>query len=75
MKFTSLRASWRQWVIGIALAVVGVIIARLVSPHYTGKTQVALLSAGRLTSFAGLIVIVFAVNRRIKRESEENSPS
>ncbi len=73
MKFTSLRANKRSWVIGITLAVVGVIIARLVAPHYTDKTQVALSSVGRLISFAGLIVIIFGVNRRIKRDSEENT--
>jgi len=73
VKFTSLRANWRIWLTGTAIAVAGVIIARLVAPHYTGKTQTALSSAGRLTSFAGLIVIIFGVNRRLKRDSEENT--
>ena len=73
MKFTSLRAYWRYWLIGTVVAVVGVIIARLVAPHYTEKTQTALTSFGRLLSFAGLIVIAFGVNKRVKRESEDNT--
>ncbi len=71
MKFTSLRASWRSWALGTIIAIIGIILVRVVSPHTTGKTQAALVSAGRLTSFAGLIIIVFGVNRRIKRDSQE----
>lgn len=72
MKFQSLRASWRYWVIGTIIAVAGVIIARLVAPHYVGKTQTTLSSVGRLTSFVGLIVIAFGVNKRIKSESKDS---
>ncbi|MBK9992160.1 MAG: hypothetical protein IPP19_15915 [Verrucomicrobia bacterium] len=55
MKFENLRATWRYWLIGTVIAVVGVILARLVAPHYVGKTQTVLSSVGRLTSFVGLI--------------------
>lgn len=72
MKFDSLRATWRYWLIGTIIAVVGIIVARFVAPHYLGKTQTVLTSVGRLTGFAGLIIIAFGVNRRIKRDSEKN---
>jgi len=72
VKFNSLRANWRIWLSGTAIAVTGVIIARLVAPHFEGKTQAVLSMIGRFTGFAGLIVIVFGVNRRLKRDSQEN---
>ncbi|MBK9989449.1 MAG: hypothetical protein IPP19_01630 [Verrucomicrobia bacterium] len=72
MKFENLRATWRYWLIGTVIAVVGVILARLVAPHYVGKTQTVLSSVGRLTSFVGLIVIAYGVNKRIKSESKDS---
>ncbi len=74
MKFDSLRATWRTWLLGTLIALLGVILVRLVAPHTTGKTQAILSALGRLTSFSGLIIIIFGINRRIKRDSEDNTP-
>lgn len=73
MKFDSLRANWRLWLLGLLIALTGVVIARVAAPHYTGKTQTVLTSLGRLTGFAGLIVIAFGVKKRISDSTDKSS--
>ena len=72
MKFTSLRANWRYWVIGILVSTIGVVLARLVAPSYTDKTRAALSGVGRLVAASGLILIAVGVSRRVAVEEQTN---
>ena len=74
MKFDSLRANWRLWLLGLVVALAGVVIARVTAPHATGKTQTILVSLGRLISFAGLFVIALGIKRRVQTTDEDNAP-
>lgn len=74
MKFDNLRANWRLWLLGLVIALAGVVIARVAAPHYTGKTQTVLVSIGRLISFVGLFVIALGIKRRATKNADDNSP-
>jgi len=72
VKFENLRANWRLWLLGLVVALAGVVIARVAAPHYTGKTQTVLVSIGRLISFAGLFFIALGIKRRMSNTDKEN---
>lgn len=63
----ALRASARFWLTGLALALVGVAINRLVAPQLSAvqpRTLVAVL--GQLIALGGLGVILFGIRRRLR---------
>jgi peptidoglycan/LPS O-acetylase OafA/YrhL len=74
VKFDSLRSNWRLWLLGLVVALAGVVIARVAAPHATGKTQTMLISLGRLVSFAGLFVIALGIKRRAQTTDKDNAP-
>ena len=63
------NASARHWLAGIALAAVGVVVARLLAPAFDVRLRAALALLGELTALAGLYVIVLGIRRRLRLAS------
>ncbi|MFT3782671.1 MAG: hypothetical protein QM790_11710 [Nibricoccus sp.] len=73
MKFNSVRSAWRYWVAGIALALIGVVVARVLAASYTGRSHAVIVSLGRLATIIGLLVIAIGINRRAKNAAKDES--
>jgi hypothetical protein len=50
---------------GVALAALGVVLARVVGPGLGGAVRPMAEIAGQLMALAGLVVIAFGVSRRV----------
>lgn len=64
------HASARYWLAGLALAALGVVLARLVAPAFETRTRAGLALVGELAALAGLFVIVLGIRRRVRLASE-----
>lgn len=71
------HASARHWLAGIALAIVGVVVARFVAPAFEARPRAGLALLGELTALAGLYVIVLGIRRRLRLASAtaEDAPA
>ncbi len=68
-------ANARFWLGGIAAAIVGIVVARLVAPAVPpGSVRVTVTVAGQLLSLAGLALICFGVSRRVRRGADDLPP-
>ena len=65
MRFDSLRASRLYWLSGLALAAIGVLLARLVAPTLEGRAGSLVTLTGQLVALGGLVTICFGVRRRV----------
>jgi len=74
MKIDSLRAARHYWIAGFALALIGVLLARVAAPHFEARPRTIINVAGRLLGIAGLFVIAFGVNRRIAAAQKDDQP-
>jgi hypothetical protein len=63
----ALRASARHWLAGLALAISGVVVNRLLAPVFAGaQLRAAFALAGELAALTGLVIIMFGVRRRLR---------
>ena len=67
---SALRFSARYWLTGIALAFVGVSANRLLAPLFDARPRAIVAVAGELVALAGLGVIIFGINRRLRLAGE-----
>jgi hypothetical protein len=74
MKLDALHTSRRYWITGIAVALIGILVARVIAPHFEGRPSVVLTAIGRLLGFGGLIIISIGVSRRVKDTNEPEAP-
>lgn len=65
MRADSLVAAKLHWIAGIALAIVGVILARIVAPEFGTRVHSVVAAGGQLVAISGLVVICFGVRRRV----------
>ena len=66
----------RHWLAGLALAALGVGLARLLAPAFSAQPRSIVALAGQLVALAGLVVIARGVRLRIEAASAvESSPS
>ena len=65
MRFQSLYSARTHWVIGTALAVVGVVVARVIAPGLHERMHSGVAATGQIIALAGLVVICFGVRRRV----------
>ena len=65
----------RYWIAGIALASLGVLLARL-SPHFLTQPayKLAAYAGGVTLALAGLGVLIMGIGRKAKRESGDDQP-
>jgi hypothetical protein len=66
MKFATLHESRRYWIAGIAIAVIGVLLSRVLAPRFDARLGDILKASGRLLGMGGLVVIAIGLNRRAK---------
>jgi len=50
------------WILGTAVALVGVAAVRLVAPELNGMDQKVLVCLGYAVSLSGIVVVAFAAN-------------
>lgn len=62
----AVHASARHWLAGLALAVLGVVIARLIASDLAPRPHAALTLVGELTALAGLLLIALGIHRRLR---------
>jgi hypothetical protein len=74
MKFDALYAARRYWIVGAVIALIGVLLARVVAPHFDNQPRVMLNVAGRLLGMGGLIVISIGISRRISATQKDDEP-
>ena len=55
------------WIAGISAAFVGVAIARLIAPSYSGTARIVMTMGGQLLALCGLFILCLGVRRRIKQ--------
>jgi len=65
MKFDALRSARRTWIAGMVIALIGVLLARVIAPHFENRPRILLNVTGRILGIAGLVVTAFGINRRI----------
>ena len=70
----NLRDNARYWIIGIALAVAGVSANRVFAPHLDTRPRAVVALAGELVALAGLGVIIFGINRRLRLAGQAANP-
>lgn len=63
------HAAARHWIAGIALAVVGVALNRLVAPALTGTPRILFAASGQILGAGGLLVIALGIRRRIQNST------
>ncbi len=68
------HASARHWFAGLALAVLGVSLARLVAPALDVQPRAVVTLAGQLISLSGLLVIARGIRLRIATASAGTPP-
>jgi hypothetical protein len=66
----ALRSSARYWFTGLALAAVGVCVNRALAPVFDTRPRAVVAVAGELVALAGLGVIVFGINRRLRHANK-----
>jgi hypothetical protein len=71
---SALRFSARYWLTGIALAFVGVSANRLLAPLFDPRPRAIVAVAGELIALAGLGVIIFGINRRLRLAGQLPDP-
>jgi hypothetical protein len=72
MKFNALHAARRYWIAGIVIALIGVLIARAVAPHFEARPRTILNAVGRLLGMAGMVVIAVGISRRVSTAQKED---
>lgn len=65
----------RFWVGGVAIASLGVVLARVISPTFSGSAQVVVILIGQSVAVLGLVLICWGVSRRVWRERREGKQS
>lgn len=66
----NVAANFRFWVTGTVIALVGVTLARVVTPLVTRDWKIFCTLGGQLLAFTGLAILAVGVSRRIRRASE-----
>jgi hypothetical protein len=74
MKFDTLKAARRTWIAGGIVALIGVLLARLVAPHFEARPRTILNAVGRLLGMAGLVVIAIGISRRVSTAQKDEQP-
>jgi Na+-driven multidrug efflux pump len=74
MNFDSLRAARRTWIAGIAIALIGVLLTRVLASHFENQPRLILTVAGRILGIVGLVVIAFGINRRLAAAQKDDQP-
>ena len=74
MKLEAIKAARRTWIAGIAIALIGILLARMVAPHFEHQPRTLMTVIGRLLGMAGLIVIAYGINRRIHAAQKDDQP-
>lgn len=69
----NVAANARFWIAGSAVAFLGVLLARVVSPSFDGKTKIYLTVGGQLLAILGLFILCLGVRRRIKQAASEGA--
>jgi hypothetical protein len=64
-----------SWIIGTAVAFAGVLVTRLVAPHFVHPARAWLAVIGELGGLAGLAIIALGVRRRLRAALERDSVS
>ena len=73
MRFQALYSVRFYWIIGILLAALGVITARVIAPTLEGKARSGLTAAGQIIAVSGLITITFGIRKRIWSQGSTDS--
>lgn len=73
MKFESINAARRYWIAGIALALAGVLVARVVAPYFETKTAAIVKAVGQITAIVGLFIISIGVSRRVSKQDPSDT--
>jgi len=71
MKFDTLKAARRYWIVGAVIAMIGVLLARVVAPHFEARPRSLLNVAGRLLGMAGMVVIAIGISRRVSAAQKD----
>jgi|GEM_PF-1085389 len=71
MKFDALRSARRTWIAGTVIALIGVLLARVLAPHFENRPRILLNVAGRILGIAGLVIIAFGINRRVAASQKD----
>lgn len=53
----------KLWAIGILLAAIGIVLARVVAPTFESWTQLGIYIAGIIVALAGLGIIMYSMKR------------
>lgn len=63
----------RFWIYGVATALVGVAVARLISPHFQDSHSVYIVvkTFGHLVAFAGIFLIARGISKSKQSDSGE----
>ena len=56
----------KLWTVGIALAVIGVVMARIISSRFAGEAvfQLAIYLTGVILAIAGLVIILAGIRKK-----------
>lgn len=65
----------RYWAAGLALACLGVVLARWAAPQMSTKWGAWTAVLGQITAIAGLFIIAVGIQRRIHRASADQPAS
>jgi hypothetical protein len=74
MKFDTLKATRRTWIVGGLIALFGVLLARVVAPHFEARPHTIINAVGRLLGIAGIVVIAIGISRRVSAAQKEEQP-
>jgi len=74
MKFDALKAAHRYWIVGAVIALIGVLLARVVAPHFEPRPRTTINAVGRLLGMAGLVVIAIGISRRVSAAQKDEQP-
>lgn len=69
----NVAANARFWIAGSAVAFLGVLLVRVVSPSLDGKPQIYVTAGGQLLAILGLFILCLGVRRRIKQAVSEGA--
>ena len=67
--------SGASWIFGTCVAFAGVIVTRLVAPHFALPARAWLAVIGELGGLAGLAIIALGVRRRLHSATEHDPVS
>ncbi|MFA6960069.1 MAG: hypothetical protein WC205_04865 [Opitutaceae bacterium] len=67
----AIKASARYWLAGIALAIAGVAISRLLAPEFQARSHATIALIGQLLALSGLWVIIMGIRRRLRSQAVE----